>query len=333
MDHPRSILLILPGALGDVVNTIPGLKALRAHFPEAMIEAAGIRERMELLLAGRIVDAVYEFNLHGFQTLFAENFSPGNKTKKFLERFDLFISWIQDRQGIMERNMAQMGKRSIFFQDKFPLAKGSGPASETLCQPVRELGIKEFPARPELKLPKRYLDRASEIIGDDCEACLVVHPGSGSESKCWPAERFAQVADTLAREFSLQVLALEGPADELASARMCEHLGSKVRLIKNRPVIDVACVLSCARIYLGNDSGISHLAAALGVPSMVIFGPTDPDVWGPRDPLARIIAPVCDCAPCDDETRRSCPEQRCLDEIPVGEVIKQARELLRESGT
>jgi ADP-heptose:LPS heptosyltransferase len=332
MDHPRSILLILPGALGDVVNTIPALKALRAHFPGSRLEAAGTRERMELLLAGRIVDAIYEFDLHGFQALFAEKISEENRIKKFLEKFDLIISWIQDRHGFLEQNLEKTGKPSIFFREKLPLAKGSGPASETLSQPVRELGIKEFPAWPGLELPSKHLHRATEILGEDCSACLVVHPGSGSKSKCWPPERFAQAADVLAREFSLQVLALEGPADELASARMCGNLGSNPRLIRNRSVLDVACVLSRARIYLGNDSGISHLAAALGVPSVVIFGPTDPAVWGPREPWARIIAPAVACAPCSEEVRRTCPERKCLDELQVREVIIRARELLRESG-
>lgn len=102
----------------------------------------------------------------------------------------------------------------------------------------------------------------------------VIHPFAGSPKKCWPLKRYQELAQRL----PMPVHWCAGPEDELPDAVRIDNL------------YELACWLSTARIYIGNDSGITHLAAAVGTPVIALFGPTDPRIWAPRGPQARVIA-------------------------------------------
>ncbi len=104
----------------------------------------------------------------------------------------------------------------------------------------------------------------------------VIHPFSGSPKKCWPLDRFQELARLL--EPHLPVCWCAGPEERLANAVRIDDL------------YELACWLATARVYVGNDSGITHLAAAVGTPVVALFGPTDPRIWAPRGPRVRVIA-------------------------------------------
>ncbi|MCD6320124.1 MAG: glycosyltransferase family 9 protein, partial [Candidatus Desulfofervidaceae bacterium] len=108
------------------------------------------------------------------------------------------------------------------------------------------------------------------------------------------------------------------------------RLLKKMILLEQLPLLTLATVIAQARFFLGNDSGISHLAAALGIPSFVIFGPTAPGIWHPWGPKVKIFAPKVSCAPCGDEERRNCPNRICLESIKPEEVINVIKTQLSE---
>jgi heptosyltransferase III len=122
---------------------------------------------------------------------------------------------------------------------------------------------------------------------------VAIHPGSGSAEKCWPAPRFAQVIKRL-WEQNYPILVLAGPADTECIDDLLKHLSyppisEMFKLLTKAPLLEVAHQLQQCRCYLGNDSGITHLAAMLGVPTVAIFGPTDPKIWRPVGPFVRVI--------------------------------------------
>jgi heptosyltransferase III len=136
---------------------------------------------------------------------------------------------------------------------------------------------------------------------------IAVHPGSGGAAKCWPAENFAEVIERLWQQ-NRSVLLLAGPADDhrLESIRRATtrapspspHRSRPYRdapksellqVLANKPLLEVAHHLQACRCYLGNDAGITHLAAMLGVPTVAIFGPSDPEVWRPVGPSVKVI--------------------------------------------
>ncbi|HET7295379.1 MAG TPA: glycosyltransferase family 9 protein, partial [Vicinamibacteria bacterium] len=120
-------------------------------------------------------------------------------------------------------------------------------------------------------------------------AFLALHPGSGSTRKNWPAERFAGLADTLAPGTAYALV--EGPADATAVACVLERAPRAV-VVRGLSPLALASLLAQASLYVGNDSGVSHLAAAVGAPTLALFGPTDPAVWAPVGPrVATLRAP------------------------------------------
>ena len=115
---------------------------------------------------------------------------------------------------------------------------------------------------------------------------------------------------------------IQGPADEVAVAEVHALLADTPHLlVHDSPIATLAPLLSWVSLFIGNDSGISHLAAALGVPVLAIFGPTDPAVWAPRGKQAFWLAGKAACAPCKPATLLACDDQQCLASIQVEDVM------------
>ena len=182
---------------------------------------------------------------------------------------------------------------------------------------------------------------------------VAIHPGSGSRKKCWPWERFEALARSLgeppdqglssvdcplsgradgdsprrtvpvsrtpqpATTPTCSLLFTLGPADEHLHERMQSLDALASSIISDLGLMELASVLSHAQCYVGNDSGVTHLAAALGVPTVAIFGPTDPAVWAPLGSHVTVVQGRCPRGPCSREARTECDNQVCLTEISV----------------
>jgi len=121
-------------------------------------------------------------------------------------------------------------------------------------------------------------------------AALIVHPGAGGAWKRWPAERFAEVIAAVAARGPLTVVVHEGPADHAAVEALLARLDRPVERLVEPELPALALTLAGARAYLGSDSGISHLAAAVGAPSVILFPPAHLPRWTPWSPAARPVA-------------------------------------------
>ncbi len=188
---------------------------------------------------------------------------------------------------------------------------GTGPLAEApaLMRPVR--GPAEAPAlmrpvrgpaeAPALMRPVRgpaeapalkSSVRARPAVASDPHAgnrLIAVHPGSGGREKCWPAERYAALIEALADK-GLEPVVTFGPADEEIRSRVAPRIeGSGVRIVDDLNLASLSVLLARCAVLIGNDSGVTHLAAALGIPVVALFGPTDPAVWGPRGKQVRIM--------------------------------------------
>lgn len=137
---------------------------------------------------------------------------------------------------------------------------------------------------------------------------IVIHPGSGSPAKNWPAEKFAALARKIRAESDCEPLIIGGEADEKAIALMRSLLPG-FHFLVNVALADVASVISVSAGYVGNDSGITHLAAALSIPVAALFGPTDPARWAPRGDNVSII-------------RSKAPSRESLAEIGIDSVYR-----------
>jgi heptosyltransferase III len=144
--------------------------------------------------------------------------------------------------------------------------------------------------------------------GKAAKRFVAIHPGSGSAEKCWPISRFAEVIKRI-WEQNHPILLLSGPADTERIDDLLKHLSDPptpemFKLLTSAPLLAVANQLQQCRCYLGNDSGITHLAAMLGLPTVAIFGPTDPKIWQPVGPFVKVI------------------QKHTLDDVTIDDVIE-----------
>ncbi len=354
------ILVIRPGALGDVLLTLPALQALAAAYPHAAIELMGSLPVPEWLPGRSVVHTVSSFDRADLATLFGPDAVPAAGLQGYLDSFDLILSYATAPGHVFARNLARLARGRVLLLDGLP-PEGDVHMSRYLQQPLRELGIVEDTGYPLLRVTTADREEAERWWAahelDDTPA-VAIHPGSGSPAKNWPAGRFAAVADHLQRERGARILLVGGPADGAAvdgvlqSLRDCRRSacahagrhpapsgsgGTTARphsdgprrdpdpvLLQDMPLPLLAAVLCRCRLYVGNDSGVTHLAAALGVPAVAIFGPTDPRVWAPRGPAVRVVHSAQPCAPCTTLQRQACSCRACLEAVSVQTVLDAA---------
>jgi ADP-heptose:LPS heptosyltransferase len=150
-------------------------------------------------------------------------------------------------------------------------------------------------------------------IGFRVASFISIHPGAGKPPNRWPAERFAEAASTLASEFQMGLAITHGPMDDEPVGAMKSKLTVPYHVIEKKKIREVAAILSLARLVISNDTGIMHVAAAVGTPVLSLFGPTDPEQWAPIGTKHRYII----------------GEGGDIGSISVGEVLTVAREMLR----
>jgi len=247
-------LVIRPGAIGDLIVSLPALECLRADYLEVWTASPNV----PLI---RFADAVRSIASTGLDLLgIAE--PPPKRVLSALGRFDSIVSWYGANRPEFRALVDSLGLPFTFLS-ALP-AEGAGMhATDFYLEQVSALT--ECRADP---IPRIPCSAAREKFA-------VIHPFSGSPRKNWPLEKFRRLAGGLARAMPVHWCA--GPEDPpLDGARRFDDL------------YQLACWLAAASLYLGNDSGITHLAAAVGTPVLAIFGPTDPAVWAPRGPHVRV---------------------------------------------
>ena len=320
------ILVIRPGALGDAILTLPALQALAARYPASQIEVMGNLSVLEWLPGRSVVTSVSSFDRADLGALFLSDSEPPALLRGYLDAFDVVVSYATGPEQVFARTLSRLARGRVVSCDTRAVANLATHMSDYLQQPLRELGVTPG-AQGTLLRPTAQDEReaAQWWTSQGLDGCwvLAIHPGSGSAAKNWPLQRFVEVARALSRRQNVRILWLTGAADEQTIPALQETLAMHGALwLRAPPLPLLAAVLARCQRYLGNDSGVSHLAAALGTPSIAIFGPTDPDVWAPRGRAVQVLRGSVSCAPCSPEQRRDCREQICLQSVSVASVLE-----------
>ncbi|HHT9138279.1 MAG TPA: glycosyltransferase family 9 protein [Candidatus Wunengus sp. YC60] len=331
----NNILVIRPGALGDVIVTLPTLEAIRNHFRNAHIEVMGYSSILEILKGRFYADTIGRFDQADISHLFVENSSiPASLTKK-LKGVDLIVSFLTDKEKVMVENLRAAGVRYVIHYDPFPSEGENVHIIDHLLKCLDLLGIPH-----SNKIPKIFLKDEDVLYGKNFvknrivvsgKKLVAVHPGSGSRQKCWTTNRYAELIMWLNEEIGVQVLLISGPADR----EVIEDLRGKIKdnfvLADQLPLPYLAAILKQCNLFVGNDSGITHMAAAVGIPTIAIFGPTDPQIWGPSGKRGRILYQKSPCSPCSSDIRRNCISQTCLENITAEAVIEEIRDFYQHN--
>ena len=287
------VLVIRGGAIGDFILTLPALKALRDARPNAHIEILGYRHIAALAENRFYAQAVRSIEYGPLSSFFAKNSELPAELANYFASFDLIISYLFDPDRIFENNLGRCGVENLLCGPA-KIVETAVHAARQLALPIEQLGIgvgdlteKVFPSIDDRQFVKGFLQFLQQPM-------IAIHPGSGSKEKNWPLENWIALFSSnggvpliedkcgqVGNAFSLVVISGETDKTE-ADALEREWKNREVRFTKNLPLPHLAAVLERS-IFIGHDSGISHLAAAAGAHCVLLFGPTDPDVWAPRN--------------------------------------------------
>lgn len=285
------ILAIRAGALGDTVLALPAIGALarlaNGGGEKGGVDFLGTAPFTELARLPGPAEVVHSIDRRLFGALFHEEVEEG-ELLEFLARFDLVVSW--SRLPLLRRKLAGLGTPCL---EAPPHPPEGVHASEHLFRVLEPLGIRG-PAPPpavvvgevERAEARAFLDSKGLRPGE----FVAIHPSSGSAAKNWPLERFRGLAERI-RSDGRALLWVEGEADgSVLEALLREAEASPAAPVaRGLPLRVLAAVLADAGLFIGNDSGVTHLAAASGAPSMALFGPTDPERWAPRGPWVTVV--------------------------------------------
>lgn len=292
----QKIVVFRPGALGDTLLTFPALALLRRVFADARLSVIGNAPALAVARDARLADDIASFDALCWADLFAEGGICSVEALQMLAGADLAVLWLRDPAGLAERNLRAAGVASVLSAPGRPPEGARIHAADYLLGTLAPLYGDVAAALPAEMPPlaptpeaQRWAEAEWERRGLPDGPVLALHPGSGGRAKCWPPERFAALAERFMAS-GWQVLVIAGPADEAAAAALLAALpAGRAQQVDSLPLPLLAALLTRAALFVGNDSGISHLSALLGIPTLALFGPTDPAIWAPRGPRARVV--------------------------------------------
>jgi len=291
------ILIIRGGAIGDFLLTLPTLKALRDACPDARIEILGYKHIATLAENRFYAQAIRSIEYGPLSGFFATGSELSKELADYFASFDLIISYLYDPDGIFEMNLRRCGAKKL-VQGPAKIVEKGDHASRQLARPVEELGIKVVDLTEKIFLFDEDRQFARTFLRGSSHPIIAIHPGSGSKEKNWPLESWIHLLTTNGGvcmgqsgeiEKDLSLVVVLGEADQTQSARL-EHVWKhpKIRFAKNLQLPDLATLFEHA-VFIGHDSGISHLAAAAGARCVLLFGPTDPNIWAPRNENVQVL--------------------------------------------
>ncbi|MEI7938449.1 MAG: glycosyltransferase family 9 protein [Verrucomicrobiota bacterium] len=298
------ILVIRGGAIGDFILTLPAIAALRRQFPQARLEVLGYPHIAQLAMVGGLVDRVQSIEAGPLAGFFARGGRLAEHLVDYFSEFDLILSYLYDPDGIFRTNVGLCTSAQFITGLHRPDEAAGLHATKVYLQPLERLAI--FDADP---VPRLALSPRPPSI-----SLLALHPGSGSDRKNWPEPKWAELLRHLTDSTDADLLVVGGEAEGQRLQRLAAPLlPARSQLAQSLPLAELAHRLAGCRAFIGHDSGISHLAAAVGLPCLVLWGDTAEAIW--RPPGERVLV---------------LRHPDGLARLPVAEVAERLRSLLVE---
>ena len=274
------ILVVRGGAIGDFILTLPALAALRGQFPQSWLEVLGYPHIVPLAIEGGLVNAVRSIEARALAGFFARHGELDPDLIDYFSEFDLIVSYLYDPDEIFQENVAKCITGQFIAGPHRPDEDTGVHAAKVFLQPLERLAIFEADPVPRLALAAPVRPSAQ----------LALHPGSGSESKNWPEAKWNEFIGRLLEETPFSFLMVGGEAEGDRLQRLARELpGSRITLAQSLPLPELARRLEGCVAFVGHDSGISHLAAALGLPGVLLWGETAEEIWRPPSEKMLVI--------------------------------------------
>jgi heptosyltransferase II len=333
--QPEKILIRGPNWVGDAVLAIPAMKAVREHFRQAEITLLVRPWVAGLFTSAPFIDKVWsqqkpaglaswtritrDIRAHGFDLalLFPNSFESA---------LMIFLGGVPRRIGY-----ATDGRRLLLTNSIAP-GKDARHQTQYYLDLVKTLSASTDRPSTEIQATSEERNNARKLLSAEGiptgTAFMVLNPGAAyGSAKRWHEERFADAADGLSCEFHFQVALIGSERERSIAERIRDRMKGPAAILNGKtPLETLIGVLAESSLMITNDSGPMHIAAALGVPTVAVFGSTDERVTGPYGPRTRIVKYPVECSPC---LLRDCPiDHRCMNGVTVDKVCTAAQELI-----
>jgi heptosyltransferase III len=289
------ILVVRGGALGDFILTIPAIAALRRQFPEAHLEVLGYPHIVQLAVSAGLVDNAQPIEARALAGFFARNGVLTEALVDYFSDFDLVISYLYDPDGIFRTNVARCTAAQFIQGPHRPSETEALHAARVYLKPLERLAIFDADPVPALRFGQAEPLRpeSGRALGlAEAPKTLALHPGSGSERKNWPEARWSELVARLLETTKLKLLLVGGDAEGQRLQRLSAGLATeRFLLAQSLALPNLALLLSACSGFVGHDSGISHLAAAVGLPGLLLWGETREEIWRPPSPGMTLLRP------------------------------------------
>jgi ADP-heptose:LPS heptosyltransferase len=274
------ILIIRGGAIGDFILTLPVLSALRARFPETQLEVLGYPHIAQLAVAGGLADAVRYIEGRALAGFFARDGLLDPELCCYFSGFHIIVSYLYDPDEIFATNVRRTSTAQYITGPHRPDETRGVHAAESLLQPLVRLAIYEADPVPRLPI----------VVPVTSAPRLALHPGSGSEKKNWPEAKWAELLRLLLTGTKTNLLLVGGEAEGARLDRLARLAPpERLEIARGLPLTELAERLRGCGGFVGHDSGITHLAASLGVRTVALWGPSVELVWRPRGDHVEVV--------------------------------------------
>jgi heptosyltransferase-2 len=294
------ILVIRGGAIGDFILTLPAIAALRRQFPEAYLEILGYPHIIQLATAGGLVHQARSIEARTLAGFFARGGDLAEEMVDYFSEFDLIISYLYDPDELFMNNVRRCTPAQFIAGPHRPQERAGIHATKVFLQPLERLAIFEadpvprltigakapFGSGPEESEPEFTQENETEKL----RFALALHPGSGSERKNWPESKWSDLLEHLVHSTHFDLMLVGGEAEGERLQRLAAALPpTRARVAQSLPLAKLAGLLAGCAGFIGHDSGITHLAAALGLPGLILWGDSAEEIWRPPSPRMQVL--------------------------------------------
>lgn len=323
----RIILIVHPGALGDVLLAVPAIRRLGLKFQQhetVLIAAAAVSR---LLSECGLIDDWIPLEGQTCLGLFSEALSISGELQSWLSRCDVAVVWKEDKNGALGLLFQELSIARVQIQSPFSPELRARHQSNRFLETLGETTDGDISPERTVQIPFHLLEEGKDYLEalriSRNQPLVLVHPGSGSMHKRLEPKRIALLIEQLWRR-RMYPLVLEGPADQEAVGHVLQFVRKPPVVLRGLDLSQLAGVLAQVTVYIGHDSGVTHLSALLGVRTIALFGPTDPQRWAPHGSHVAILRG----SPCHCESWEAvikCADKPCL-QVSMEEVLAALRE-------
>lgn len=312
---PADILIVHTGALGDVICA---LTAIECYFSEMMLDVCCQGHIAPLLNMVPNIRNVFDNNNPMITSIFLREIQPAHKNWLMTYAYIILVSFSKDWESSFRRYNLNIVR--------IPPRPPIGETVHTSQFILNALKCKNVITRNNSELQDFILQKKTSSytkLRDSQWKSVCIHPGSGSSFKNWPIERYVTLSKRLFQN-GHSVGWILGPAEKNLMKVLIQNHVNKKNIIQTNHIQTIMHYIKLSDHFVGNDSGISHLAAYIGADTTVIFGPSDVRRWRPIGNCVKTIPdkiPVC--SPCFEKGNRQCVQKKCLNDISVSQVLKK----------